>query len=73
VPDFVANCGALVYDDQVMQRPLPSPLDPARANAYLHGIFDRTEQVFALAARRDIPYWSAAVVLAEAKLNDGDR
>ena len=66
--DFIANAGGLIYDDQMVQRPRPRQFDTQRASAYLDGVFDRTLEVFELAAARDIPFWRAAEQMAERNL-----
>jgi leucine dehydrogenase len=66
--DFIANAGGIIYDDQLRARPSKRPLDEARARSYVDGIFDRTLRVFALSAEFGIPYWEAALRLAEENL-----
>ncbi len=66
--DFIANAGALVYDDQVMQRPIPAQLDHERAHAFVDSIFDRTLETFRIAAEERVPYWRAALLLSEANI-----
>lgn len=61
--DYIANAGALVYSDQMIQRPRPARFDDERADRYRSGIFDRTLKVLELAAERQVPIREAALSL----------
>jgi leucine dehydrogenase len=68
--DYIANAGALVYSDQMIQRPRPARFDDARAARHLSGIFDRILRVLELAEERQLTYREAALSLVSPAIAD---
>jgi glutamate dehydrogenase/leucine dehydrogenase len=65
---FIANAGGTIYDDQMVLRPRPRQVNRQHANAYLDGTFNRTLEIFDIAAAEDVPLWQAAQPIAERNL-----
>jgi leucine dehydrogenase len=63
--DFVANSGGTVFDTDRYRK---GGFQPARAMANVRRIFERIEEIFAIADRDRIPYYRAAERLAEERI-----
>src|SRR3712207_156242 len=69
--DFVANSGGTVYDEEVVYsgpRERQGGLRHDRAEKKVREIFDRIEEVFAVADREGVPCWRAAELVAERRI-----
>lgn len=63
--DYVANSGGTILDTDRFRK---GGFQPDRAMANVRRIFERTQEVFALADRHRIPYYAAADRLAEERI-----
>ena len=63
--DFVANSGGTVFDTDRYRK---GGFQPERAMANVRRIFERIEEIFAIADRDRIPYYGAAERLAEERI-----
>jgi leucine dehydrogenase len=63
--DFVANSGGTVFDTDRYRK---GGFQPERAMANVRRIFERIEEIFAIADRDRIPYYRAAERLAEERI-----
>ena len=63
--DYVANSGGTIFDTDRLRK---GGFQPARAWANVNKIYDRIEEVFALADRDHIPFYTAADRLAEQRI-----
>lgn len=64
-PDFIANAGGAIYDAEQFRK---GGFNRQRAMRNIDRIFDRVEEVFALAESDDIPVYEAASRLANDRL-----
>jgi leucine dehydrogenase len=63
--DYIANSGGTIYDTDRFRK---GGFQPERARANVQRIFERTNEVFAIADRDHIPYYRAADRLAEERI-----
>jgi leucine dehydrogenase len=63
--DFVANSGGTVFDTDRYRK---GGFRPERAMANVRRIFERVEEIFAIADRDGVPYYRAAERLAEERI-----
>ena len=63
--DFVANSGGTIFDTDRYRK---GGFQPERAMANVRRIFERIEEIFAIADRDRIPYYRAAERLAEERI-----
>jgi leucine dehydrogenase len=64
--DYVANSGGTIFDTDRLRK---GGFQEERAWANVRKIYERTEEVFRLAARDHIPFYAAADRLAEERIN----
>lgn len=63
--DYVANSGGTIFDTDRYRK---GGFNPERARANVLRIYERTQEVFAIADREGIPYYRAADRLAEQRI-----
>lgn len=67
--DYVANSGGTIYDTDRFRK---GGFNRDRAMANVDRIYERTEEIFAIADREGIPYYQAADRLAEQRMQELD-